>query len=161
MVDFSHIYKKMPKAWKNSQLLQALLIDTQDLSNDMIIYDTETIEGQYYHLPAGPAIMLIMRCENTKELWTTIRSFSHPKFDWYKSLEGYFLPFRLIEPTRKLQDTPCSFSKEQSDKQQQQTFSEQQAAINEIDNARTNAALEAATRWKYPPAGLPTRKPGQ
>lgn len=158
MVDFSHIYKKMPKAWKNSQLLQALEIDTRDLSKEMIIYDTETLDGEYYHIPAGPAILLILRCENTKELWTTIRSFSHPKFDWYKSLEGYFLPFRLIKPTKALKAAPCIFSKEQIDTQQQQTFSEQQAAIDEIDNARTNAALKAASRWRSPPVGLPPMK---
>lgn len=92
---FSHTYLKfcgqMPK---RAFLLQVIKVTREDLSEAFVKYDTEYIEAgerSFYPLPDGDLI-LIIAIDESRKAFTTVRSYDAEKFDYYKGLEGKWVP---------------------------------------------------------------------
>ena len=86
-IKFSHMYHKMPNDYSPSRLIQTFLIDRKDLSKEFVEYDTCTLEYEYYKLPTGKLIILILLTEYG-HLWTTIRRYTPEKYRYYNSNIG-------------------------------------------------------------------------
>ena len=95
---FSHEYEKSPPDHEVSQLLEVFDIQSQDMSEVFIKYDTEiktfqdpasdNIEPRkYFKLPAGSLIVLLLK-SHKGHLWTTIRRSTLEKRAYYLSKRG-------------------------------------------------------------------------
>ena len=86
-IKFSHEYHKMPLNYTPSRLIQTLLIDRSEMSDQFVAYDTLNLNDEMYKLPKGKLIVLLLlttdRC-----LWTTIRRYTQSKWDYYHSQIG-------------------------------------------------------------------------
>lgn len=92
-IRFSHRYKKMPKFFEDTKLMQVLIVDRKELTKEFEEYDTAYEEGymdkvtKYYELPKwGKLIILVLKTGN--ELWTTMRFWTPQKEEYYKSHVG-------------------------------------------------------------------------
>jgi len=81
------MYHKMPKQYHPSKLIQTIVIDRKDLSDEFIEYDTCTLDGDHYKLPFGKLIILLL-LNPWGQLWTTIRRYTPQKFIYYNSMVG-------------------------------------------------------------------------
>lgn len=83
-IHFSHKYYKMPDlATHSTRLLQVLVADSKEFSNEFISYDT-TFNGGAYPLPKGKVLILLLFTGD--RLWTTIRRWTPQKEKYYKEL---------------------------------------------------------------------------
>jgi len=93
---FSHSYLKFNGAMpKRAFLLLALKVKREDLSEAFVKFDTEYVEaGQrsFYPLPFEGELILIILVDESRKVFTTVRSFDPEKFDYYKGLEGKWVP---------------------------------------------------------------------
>jgi hypothetical protein len=85
-IKFSHRYLKMPKTFENTSLIDVWVKNIADISPSFLAYDT-TYEGGRYPLPKTGVFMILLLCTHTT-LWTTIRSWSPDKEEFYRSLIG-------------------------------------------------------------------------
>ena len=76
IIKFSHLYRKMPRDYRQSKLLAVIPINLEDLGLDFILYDISYLDGgeeKQYPLPAsGKYLMLLLK--SPSGLWTTLRS---------------------------------------------------------------------------------------
>ena len=87
---FSNDYKKLPLKWENSEavLLSVCETDKNILLNqqEFLKYDTE-IRGvqdpEYYPINFQLGIILLFWHKESKQIFTTIRSYSNEKFTYY------------------------------------------------------------------------------
>lgn len=100
-ITFSHDYDKMlnnsyKQLPKKAILLEVFVKDSEELHPHFIEYDTiylsrETCDYEYYKLPKGDVIILLLKSEfdnGDVMLWTTIRRFNPKKFQYYNNLRG-------------------------------------------------------------------------
>ena len=85
-IKFSHNY---PKLWnqKEAVLINVQVIDDNDLTEDLVEYDTKIKEGVYYPLPKGKKLHLTF----IGDKWIpfcTIRRFTEQKAEYYRDLKG-------------------------------------------------------------------------
>lgn len=94
-IRFSHEYLKMPTINemppKRALLLDCIQVEKDRLSKEFTEYDTayldlEQQDIQYYKLPAGRLILLLLKSGD--HLWTTIRRFTEEKWGYYRSNIG-------------------------------------------------------------------------
>jgi len=89
-IKFSHHYTKFPKDFEDCNLLGVLPIKLENLSGPFRDFDTETINGEHYPLPAkGDYLLLILRTILGNAMFTTIRRSTPEKLKYYQSLVGY------------------------------------------------------------------------
>ena len=84
-IKFSHRYHKMPLNLEGTYLLDVWPKHYSEMSPGFIDYDTK-FEGGNYELPKGQLIVLLLYTDG--QLWTTIRTATKGKQDYYKSLIG-------------------------------------------------------------------------
>jgi len=96
-IKFSHKYTKMPhyRFPFVARLLQCFKCHYNDLDDLFIKYDTQYIESddvRYYPLPKTDLIVLLLltKTDNGLELFTTVRSHSPKKWNYYNSKVGEF-----------------------------------------------------------------------
>ena len=96
-IKFSHQYDKLLGMSSTPKLIQVLKIRYNDLSKEMIEYDTKIYESDYpwkedyYKLPKTDLILLIFQSDRNM-IFTTIRRFTEKKFEYYKKAVGeYFV----------------------------------------------------------------------
>lgn len=85
-INFSHRYKKMPEKINPTFLNAVDVAHYQELEEDFIKYDTETIDGSFY--PFSKTKLLILRLWTEGEEWTTVRRWTSDKERYYRSLVG-------------------------------------------------------------------------
>jgi hypothetical protein len=97
VIKFSHRYRKLPRDFQRSKLLDVLLVNLEDMSPSFREYDTSfEVDGatDFYPLPArGEYMLLLLQAgEGCGHLWTTIRSRwggkGNDKYQYYKSKIG-------------------------------------------------------------------------
>lgn len=104
VIEFAHIYNKMPRDFQMSRLLDVLPIRLEDLSPEFRHYDTTYLDGgeeKQYPLPAkgNYMILLLQAGSGHGHIWTTIRSQwgkSGNKLEYYRGLIGEVLECRVI-----------------------------------------------------------------
>jgi len=94
-IKFSNQYTKLNRAFfigrnREARLLQAIKIHHNDLSGDMITYDTEYFNPtrKFYDLPRTDLIFLVFQSRTLMRLFTTIRRYTPSKWKYYKKAEG-------------------------------------------------------------------------
>lgn len=100
-IKFSHVYTKFPFGKTppfGAELLQVFLTEKNELSEEFIKYDTRTDDGDYYELPEGKLLILLLRADIwrpkpgieawQKEVFTTVRRWTLEKEQYYKSKVG-------------------------------------------------------------------------
>lgn len=106
LIEFSHIYNKMPRDFIHSKLLDVIPVKLQDLSLDFLLYDTSYLDGgeeKQYPLPEkGDYMVLLLRAgAGHGQLWTTIRSQKGKKgidkMSYYRSKIGEVVECRVTE----------------------------------------------------------------
>lgn len=89
-IKFSDIYWKMPPAEMimkyPTKLLQVFPIEKEDLSPEFLQYDTSIRTGGNY--PIIDKILLVLFLTTGRYTWTTIRSFTIEKYEFYKQNTG-------------------------------------------------------------------------
>lgn len=82
-IKFSHKY---PKLWGQTSaiLMNIYIMGTEELSDNMIVYDTKISDGNYYKLPKGKVIVLYFHGGDGIP-FTTIRRYTEMKFKYYQS----------------------------------------------------------------------------
>ena len=89
-ISFSHRYSKLisenNEIILSAKLLQALIVNLEDLSYHFKQYDTD--HGKFKLPNEGKYIMLIFLKDNNKNIFTTIRSYMPSKFEYYQSKVG-------------------------------------------------------------------------
>jgi hypothetical protein len=97
IIKFSHRYKKFPRDYQRSKLLDVIIVKLEDLSSSFREYDTRFEAAgvtDFYPLPArGEYMLLLLQAgEGCGQLWTTIRSRwggkGNDKYQYYKSKIG-------------------------------------------------------------------------
>lgn len=101
-IKFSHRYNKMPRDFQHSKLLEVLPVRLEDLSADFLRYDTSYLDGgeeRNYKLPETGAYMILVLQAGSGcgQLWTTIRSQSPEKLNYYRSLIGEIVDCEIEE----------------------------------------------------------------
>lgn len=80
-------------------MLQVFLTEKDELSEEFIKYDTRTDDGDYYELPEGRLLILLLRADiliSTRpgsmtwreQVFTTVRRWTPEKEQYYKSKVG-------------------------------------------------------------------------
>ena len=92
-INFSHEYYKFPVAYKESLLVQTIVMDESALSEEFKLYDTcyktQYMGDGYYPLPKGKIILLLLIANSGKGwLWSTIRRWTPEKEAYYRSIRG-------------------------------------------------------------------------
>ena len=94
-IKFSHWYYKLAnvydrhQAGKKAKLLQAVKIHYNDLSKQLIDFDTTYGEHEQYPLPKTDLILLIfVALQYTGGMFTTIRQYTPDKWKYYKESQG-------------------------------------------------------------------------
>ena len=94
-IKFSHWYYKLAnvysehQAGKKARLLQVLKIHYNDLSDNIIQYDTTYDSDEQYQLPKTDLILLIFNASQYNGgLFTTIRRYTSEKWKYYKDSQG-------------------------------------------------------------------------
>ena len=102
IIKFSHLYRKMPRDYRQSKLLAVIPINLEDLGLDFILYDTTYLDGgeeRQYPLPeSGKYLMLMLK--SPTGLWTTLRSQwggGRDKLEYYKSHVGEWVDCVVVE----------------------------------------------------------------
>ena len=95
-IKFSHIYKKMPENFDPSKLIQIMLTTRDHLSHNFEVYDTETVDGEYYKLPSGEVLVMFLLTRDNV-LWTTIRRYTPSKFAYYSDHIGQYFDIDVAE----------------------------------------------------------------
>ena len=99
IMKFSNRYKKMPKGWQISRLLEVFEKDFFDLSEEYIEYDTSIYDSdEKYQLP--PTKLLVLLLQSSKDhVWTTIRKCTEEKKDYYMLMRGQTIYCKIeIQP---------------------------------------------------------------
>jgi hypothetical protein len=105
-IKFSHRYRKMPRDFQKSLLLEVLPIKLEDLSYHFLHYDTlysdYQMEDCNYPLPpkGDYMILLLQSGEGNGQLWTTIRSQWGKignKLEYYRGLIGEVLKCEISQ----------------------------------------------------------------
>lgn len=85
-IKFSHKYKKMPVVLSPTFLKGVRLKHYNELTEDFIKLDTETVDGKFYQLPKTQLLILDLWSEGT--YWHTVRRWTSEKEKYYRSLVG-------------------------------------------------------------------------
>lgn len=101
-INFSHWYYKfwgMDITKDNACIvMQCLKVNQKDLSENFIVYDTVYRDNginNWYKLPKGTLILLILKHRSSGRVFTTIRRYTERKFTYYKAKEGQTIHVRL------------------------------------------------------------------
>ena len=93
-IKFSHQYKKMPLTLEPTYVLDVWALRKEALSKAFIDFDTKigdkydkSEKNQHYKLNPSDVYLVIMLWSSGL-LWTTIRTATKEKHDYYKSLIG-------------------------------------------------------------------------
>lgn len=91
-VKFSHKYDKMPELILKTRLIQVLKTNKSELSPEFIEYDARHQNG-LYPIPDGDLLVLFLLSDTpeTRQLWTTVRSWTPDKERYYRGLTGQYL----------------------------------------------------------------------
>lgn len=83
-IKFSHDY---PKLWKQETgyLIKVRVINSEDISQNLIEYDTKNCNGEYYQLPKGKLIQLFFVGSESIP-FCTIRRYTPEKLLYYLDL---------------------------------------------------------------------------
>ena len=92
---------------KDALLLEVFKVNSEDLHKRFIEYDTiyfnqEENNWNYYKLPKGEVLVLLLKSEFADEsvdLWTTIRRFTPQKYEYYKNARGEEFEIELTSLT--------------------------------------------------------------
>ena len=91
-IKFDHKYDKMPKGFEVSTLIEAVVVDRNDLCECFIEYDTSYgFNRDKYPAPKGKLILMLLKTRDSGELWTTIRRCYPEKLSYYRDLRGQFV----------------------------------------------------------------------
>lgn len=85
-IKFSHQYKKMPVILEPTFLKSVRVKHYNELTEEFILKDTETVDGQFYQLPKTQLLILDLWTEG--EYWHTVRRWTPEKEKYYRSLVG-------------------------------------------------------------------------
>lgn len=88
-IKFSHVYRKMPRDFEDSILLDVLPVRLEGLSGPFKDFDTEIVDGTHYPLPKkGDYLLLILKTCLWNMMFTTIRRAKPGKLEYYRGLIG-------------------------------------------------------------------------
>lgn len=83
----------MPSNWETglTYIKDIALVNYQDLTEEQIKQDTETIDGKFYPLPQTRLIWIKLWTVGMKpsDSWQTLRRYTPEKFDYYSKLVGH------------------------------------------------------------------------
>ena len=94
-IKFSHYYKKMPAVLSPTYLKGVRLKHYNDLTEDFIREDTETVDGSFYDLPKTHLLILDLWTEG--KYWTTVRRWTPEKEKYYRSLVGKEVRIEVVQ----------------------------------------------------------------
>ena len=96
-IKFGHKYDKMPVGFEVSMLIEAFVVDRDDLCEGFIVYDTSYgVNREKYPLPKGKLILMLLKTRDIGELWTTVRRCYPEKLSYYRGLRGHFVKCEVI-----------------------------------------------------------------
>jgi hypothetical protein len=100
-IKFSHQYTKVVagKFPMDAVLLQVLIADKRELSEDFIRYDTEYVDERgrsYYPLPDGKLLVLLL-IDGAGFMFTTLRRWTKEKETYYRRMQGQTMRCVLFE----------------------------------------------------------------
>ena len=85
-IKFSHKYKKMPVVLVPTFLKGVRIRHYNELTEDFIKLDTETVDGKFYPLPKTKLLILDLWTDGG--CWHTCRPWNKQKEEYYRSLIG-------------------------------------------------------------------------
>lgn len=85
-IKFSHRYKKMPVVLSPTFLKGVRIKHYNDLTEEFIKLDTETVDGKFYNLPKTKLLILDLWTEG--DYWHTVRRWTPQKEEYYRGLVG-------------------------------------------------------------------------
>lgn len=89
-ISFSHVYSKLTlddyHTISSAKLIQTLIVNLEDLSYHFKQYDTD--RGKFKLPESGKYIMLMFLKDNNKNIFTTLRSYTGSKYEYYNSKVG-------------------------------------------------------------------------
>lgn len=93
-MNFTHKYNKMPIFLGQTKVIEIFTVESKNkLSRDFLIYDTLNTKGEYYNLPEGKLIVILLLTNNF--LWTTIRSYKYELY--FRGLIGKYINIQVRE----------------------------------------------------------------
>jgi hypothetical protein len=98
-IKFSHEYPKLHNQ-KSARLLAVEIAPVWDLLPDFVEYDTAYGDGEHFVLPRGTIIVLTF-AGNNRIPFTTLRSYGHQKYAWYKSQIGQTFEIVILQEVVK------------------------------------------------------------
>lgn len=91
-IKFKNRFKKMPQGieYFETWVVKVLVIDREDLTEDQICQDTETVDRNFYLLPQGKLIHIILWTMTAVggRTWNTFRKWSPEKEVFYRGFVG-------------------------------------------------------------------------
>lgn len=104
-IEFSHEYPKL-YGQQSAKLLAVEMAVVSELDPAFIEYDTVYRQGEHYKLPRGTVIVLTFAGDR-RIPFTTVRSYGHQKYTWYKSQIGQTFEIAVesrLKPTEIIQE---------------------------------------------------------